>query len=295
MIKRVLVTGGLGRLGSYVVKELSDAYDVTILDLNCPRGDSNQIRADILDLDAVTNAVKGHDAVIHLAALDAGVGATEHDFYRTNTVGTWNVLSACQEHGIRKATICSSIAAYGLEKIHPWTQLDYFPFNEKHPLRPVVAYDLSKQVTERIAEAFSRRGVTQITCLRPSWIMFPDKAHGFDERARREDLSNSFSDQTLPPYRSYVRPDDTARAFRLAMEAELAPFEVFNIGATDSFSSVPTRQFIKSYFGSVPTSPEHDFETNPRASAFAVGRAARVLGWRSTGDWPSYLAEITGN
>lgn len=297
MSSRVLVTGGLGRLGRHVVRELRPHYELTVLDLHESSDEPGYVQGNICDAEVINRVVEGHDAVVHLAALDAGVKASEHDFFQVNTMGTFNILSACQEHRVPKAVVCTSIAAYGLERLRPWTRLDYYPFDEDHPLRPVVAYDLSKQVCESIAEAFSRTGITSIACLRPSWIMPPERVLEFDERARKQDLATGEAepDDALPPYRSYVRPEDTAAAFRLALEADLEAFEVFNIGASDSFSPIPTDEFVKNNFGEVRRASSQALDKNPRASVFSNARAIEHLGWQPTGDWPGYVAEVSSS
>lgn len=294
MVGRVAITGGSGRFGRFVVDEISKIYDVTVIDKVEPRRDVRFMAADVLDQVAVAAAVAGHDAVIHLAGIDSGVKVPEHDYFETNVQGTWNVLAAAEAAGVRKSVVCGSIAAYGLEAVKPRRVPDYLPFDEDHPLRPDVAYDLSKQVCEAVSESFARRGSMAVVCLRPAWIIFPDKVHDFDARVREADGAAPLpaDHRPPPPHRAYVRPDDAARCFRLALERDVGPYAVCNVGASDTMSPAPTLEFMARAFGwpIEPTAPE-TFRRNPRAAAFGNDRARRLLGWEPTGDWEQFVRE----
>ncbi len=291
----VLVTGGSGRLGRHVVAELRDRCDVTVLDRESPADSGPHVTADVLDEAAVANAMQGIHAVVHLAAIDSGTPATEHDYFHVAAQGTWNVLAAAETAGARRAVVCSSCAAYGLEFFDPRARVEYLPLDEAHPLRPLDAYALGKQVVETVARSFARRGRLDVICLRPAWIMFPDKVLDFEHRARVLDGSRGCAEEVkpLPMLRPWVRPDDTARCFRLALESEHVGFDVFNVGARDSFSPAPTLEVVSSALGATPALRDAAlYGRFPRAAAFGAERAERVLGWRPTGDWPAYVAEI---
>ncbi len=291
---RVVITGGSGRLGRFVVDEFRRFYDVTVIDKTAPERDVRYVAADVLDLAAIAAAVDGHDAVIHLAGIDSGVRVPEHDYVETNVQGTWNVLAAAEAAGIRKSVICGSIAAYGLEAVEPRRAPDYLPFDEQHPLRPDIAYDLSKQVCEAVAASFARRGRMSVACLRPAWIIFPDKVHEFDRRAREADGGAPLpaGHRPPPPHRAYVRPDDTARCFRLALERDTGSYDAFNVGASDTMSPAPTLDFMARTYGrEIPPRDRAIYQRNPRAAAFGNDHARRRLGWEPTGDWSGFVRE----
>ena len=107
----VLVTGGSGQLGAFVVNELMDHCRVSVLDIAPPRIDVPFFEADILDREAVAAAIDGHDAVVQLAALDGAVDATEQQFFETNVQGLRNVLEAAEAANVRRTVVCSSVAA----------------------------------------------------------------------------------------------------------------------------------------------------------------------------------------
>lgn len=290
----VLITGGSGRFGRFVVDELLKAGPVTVLDRMPPHRDVPFVRADVLDIEAVRGAAAGHRAVVHLAGIDSGVPAPEHDYFETNVQGTWNVLAAAEEAGIRRAAVCGSIAAYGLEAFEPRRAPDYLPLDEDHPARPDVAYDLSKRVCETVAESFARRGRMSVLCLRPAWIIFPDRVAEFDRRVREADGDAPLppDHRPPPPLRAYVRPDDAARCFRLAVERDAGSFAVLNVGADDAMSLQPTLEVMERAFGRPVAAADPDwYAANPRAASFDARRAQALLGWTPTGDWARFVAE----
>src|SRR5882724_7121783 len=73
---RVAVTGGRGRLGRYVVAALRGAHEVRVLDRTPPRDGADWPAVDMLDRRAVAAALRGQEAVIHLAAIDSSLGAS---------------------------------------------------------------------------------------------------------------------------------------------------------------------------------------------------------------------------
>ena len=144
---KVLVTGGSGRLGRFVVDALLPRCKVSVLDIVPPRQDVPFHEVDILDAGAVSAAVSGHDAIIHLAGFDDGKAEREEQYIATNVTGNWNVLEAAEHAGARHVVVASSVAAYGLRPGRK-LELDYLPVDEAYPLRSDDAYGLSKHLIE---------------------------------------------------------------------------------------------------------------------------------------------------
>lgn len=109
---KILVTGGGGFLGRYVVRKLLDkGYAVRVLGRS-PQPDLKElgvdvIRGDIRDAKLVRAAAKGVESIQHLAA-KAGVWGAWEDYYQTNVEGTRNVLVACRELGIGRLVYTST-------------------------------------------------------------------------------------------------------------------------------------------------------------------------------------------
>ena len=288
--ERVLVTGGAGRLGRYVVAELAGHCRVTVLDRDGGAARPVDCPVDVLDLAALGRAVRGHDAVVHLAAIDSSVTAPPEAVFDTNVRGTWNVLQAAREAGVRKVVVCSSVSATGIDYTNPGLPPLYLPIDENHPLRPSQAYGLSKELGEAVARSFARRGEMEVLCLRPAWILFPESARRVIA-AQRSAVADATSGpasaaspgrhrEPLPLLRSWVGPEDAARAFRLALERERPPSSVFLITAAETFEPGPTLPYLERLYGALPDVRKPEvYERNPRASAFDISRAREILGW----------------
>lgn len=295
--QRVAVTGGCGRLGRFVVAELARHARVTVIDravAEIPAAET-VVALDVRDGAALARTIAGHDAIVHLAALDLAVEAAESQFFETNVLATWAVLWAAEETGVAKVAIASSNSAYGLSCAAPRVPPVSLPIDEDHPLRPSHAYAVGKVASEEIARAFARRGAVETVALRPMLVMRPGLATevaglmaALGTGAIGEDDPRVAE---LPLLASYVRPDDAARCFRLALAADGAPFEVFNVAAADSFAAEPTLDLVARRFGGLPEIKcPRLFAENPRAAAFDSRRARERLGWQPTGDWAATLA-----
>lgn len=275
---KVLVTGGSGLLGRYVVRELrAHGHGVTVLDLKPPEEGVPFIEADILDLPTVARAVKGQDAVVHLAALDLAIQTTQDHFMRVNVQGTWHVLQSAEAAGIRKVVLTSSVAATGLGEMRADWPPQYLPVDENHPMRPVHAYSVSKEIVEDLGASFTRRSAMSVICLRPLLVMFPHTIPKVVQRARGG-------------YRwlyYYVTPEDTARAFRLALETTGLRYGACFVGAADNCVEEPTLEMLRR--NKIEPFPEVRapalYRKFPRASVLDTEHAKRILGYEPTSDW----------
>lgn len=297
---KVLVTGGSGLLGRFVVGEMTDHCDVSVLDIEAPAGDAAYLNADILDLEAVNAAVSGQDAVIHLAGIDDGNDFPDEDYFRTNVQGTWNLLHAAEAAGIRKVVVASSTAVYGVGRDR---MPDYVPIDEDHPQRPTATYSLTKQVIEIVCRSFVERGSLAIVCLRPTLIVRPEREAAILAQLDLDDPeadppAGKVSDDGEAPYgalsvlRGYVRSEDAARCFRLALGSDGQPFEAFNVNAPDGIGHEALIPRLERVYGRLPEIRDQaHFEINPFASVLDSSRARESLGWEPSGDWNSIHAK----
>lgn len=302
--ERIAVTGGSGRLGRFVVEECARHAEVTVLDVKPSDSPHAYGALDVLDLGAVFKALEGHDAVIHLAAIDDAVEAPQKTYFEVNVEGTFNVLQACHELGIGRAAIASSISALGLGREKREYMPRYFPIDEAHPLSPHDAYGLSKQVDEVIARSFAVRGVTRIACLRPTLIIRHEVVAEVDNMAKLDagdpagdpdfdlsKLAEPFS-EALPMQRSYVMPEDVARCFRLALEADIPPFDVFHVAARDTIGRIDSLAHIERQLGHLPEVRKPElYQADPSASLIDSSHARETLGWEAEETWDDVVAK----
>ncbi len=283
---RVALTGGRGRLGRYVAAELARRHEVRIVDRASP--DAAEPAAyppvDVLDLDALAAAFQGHEVVVHLAGIDQSLASAPAAVFETNVRGTWNAFEAAEQAGVRRVVLCSSTSAVGLDHTNPHLPPVYLPVDETHPTRPSSTYGMSKRIGEEIAAAFARRrGGLEVLVLRPSYVAFPEMlafmAGATGTQSEREA-------EPVPLLRSYVAPEDAARAFALAAECLYGGIETLFVTAADTFTDEPTLDHLRKTYGTLPPIRRPElYERNPRASVLDNTRARRVLGWEPSTSW----------
>lgn len=157
---RVLVTGGAGFIGRHLVRFLlKKGLSVTIFD-NFSNSKKNSvsylaelgatiIEGDITKLQDVSNAIKDHDVVIHLAAAISVEESIKNpsETFHINVDGTRNVLVACEKNHVRKLVVSSSAAVYG--EGSPGIKL-----TENSKINPISPYGESKAMMEQEIKEF---------------------------------------------------------------------------------------------------------------------------------------------
>lgn len=167
---RVLVTGGAGFIGSHLTRALLEAgHDVRVLDnlstgawwrLQEVQSDIEWLEADIRNPEAVAQAVRGVEVVLHQAALPS-VARSVADPVSSNDVnvnGTVTLLQACREAGVRRLVFAASSSAYGDTPILPKVEM-----MSSQPLSP---YAASKLAGEYYCQVFAKLGLVETVCLR---------------------------------------------------------------------------------------------------------------------------------
>jgi nucleoside-diphosphate-sugar epimerase len=281
--KKVVVTGGSGRLGQYVVKQLMQRFEVKVLDLVAPPQDIAFATVNVLDLDALRRELDGAEAVVHLAAIDFDHQARDEVYIHVNVQGTWNVLQAAHELRINRVVLCSSVSACGLSEANPAFTPQYVPVDENHPLYPTQAYSVSKQLMENMAESFVRRGNIEVICLRPMMVLLPENIE--PTLARSDDQSSRWLFY-------YITPEDCARAFEDALLAENVGFASLFITANDSCRDEPTLQWLARVLGKLPEvrDPQR-YVDDPYASIFDGSRASDLLGFQADSCWRDIVSQ----
>src|ERR1700689_3764999 len=155
---RILVTGHRGHVGVPVTEFLrSRGHEVTGFD----RADG----ADILDLAAISEAARGSDAIVHLAALAHDTAGSPEQIMAVNVLGTWHVLLAAEAAGATRVICFSSAQALGIAEGERLP--DYFPIDDAHPRRAMRPYGLSKRLAEDLCQGFTARTGVATLSLRP--------------------------------------------------------------------------------------------------------------------------------
>ena len=114
-MKKIVVTGGIGRLGQLVIQELL-MHDYQVLSLDRVRPAVNACPSWIADLRSpgdLYQALTGAQAVVHLGAYQAPGLAPDAEIFGNNVTASYNVLKAASDLGIKKVVMASSTAAFG--------------------------------------------------------------------------------------------------------------------------------------------------------------------------------------
>jgi nucleoside-diphosphate-sugar epimerase len=296
MFEKILLTGANGKIAKYVIEDLKGRCQLTCIDL-VPGFAGSIVNVDICDLPSLTDAMRGHDAVVHLAAAHGG---TRDHLLTVNVVGTWNVLAAAEELGLRKAVFMSSEAGLGMEYLDVDPPPLQLPIDENHPFRPSDVYGLSKQLCEAVGQNFARRRKLSVVGFRPTEVTFPAIIRDISSRLGTESsvgiraVTRTWNNRgALAISRAYIRPDDMARLIRLALEADTEAYEVFWASALDTYAPQPTLEFMRELYGSLPEvrTPKL-YEKYPNAAVFDMSAARHKLQWEPTSGWKQTVAEL---
>lgn len=237
---KVVIVGGAGFLGSYLVNELKYDHDVLVFD-RVANPDVESHVGDYMNIENCLESLKGGgvDAVIHVAAISSPAYDPPELVFKSNVTGTFNVHEAARKLGIKKVISTSSEAAYGFFFGEKEFLPNYLPIDENHPLRPQDPYGLSKKVNEEIAQSFSDKGIMSTSVIRPPWIVKPEDYTGHKGfiagRGFPLDKFNTFA---------YVDVRDLTKAFRLLLETDIPRYEIYNVCADDSTSNMPLSELL---------------------------------------------------
>lgn len=273
-MKKIVVTGGSGKAGIAVVQDLVEhGFEVLNVDVKPPSEPlSPFLRADLTDLGQTYEALRGADAVVHLAAIPAPGLQTDEVTFRVNMSSTYNVFSVATALGLARVVWASSETTLGLP--FDREQPAYAPIDEAHPLYPQSSYALSKVMSEEMAWQMSRITGVPFVGLRFSNIMQPHDYQRFpsfqdDARLRKWNLW------------SYVDARDVAQSCRLGLLADIQGAEHFIIAAGDTVMKRPNRELMAEVFPGVPLRDGvGEFET-----LLSVDKACRMLGYNPQYSW----------
>lgn len=276
---RVVVTGGSGKGGRWVVGDLREhGYEVLNVDLRHDGSPHGQcVLADLTDLGQAHDVLAGADAVVHFAAIPAPELRAEGETFRINALSTYNIFAAAVAAGVRRVVWASSETVLGLPFDRP---PDFAPIDESITPRPESSYALSKLVGETLAGQFARRSGIGFVGLRISNIMEPDDYAAFPA---------SWTDPTLRRWNlwGYVDARDVATAARLALEVPIAGAEVCIVAAQDTVMTRPSADLMAEVFPGVPlTRPIEGRET-----LLSIDRARQLLGYEPAHRWADHVTE----
>lgn len=293
MSKAVLVTGAAGLLGRFVVDELrGNGYSVRGFDRRRGVSDIDWRVADITDVAAIGDTVKGMDAVLHIAAVPNIWSGDGQTIIRVNVQGTYTVLEAAEAQGIERFVFCSSdsVAGYTVREGRMLQPL-YAPLDLNHPRLATDPYAISKVLGEDLAQAYALRGMS-VVALRAVFVAYPEMAPEIIARAKdpgnyRGPMAGGPSSAGGGPLHHHIDPRDVARAFRLAMELPMnkGEFDRFFLSSQVTLSPEPTLDRLRRLHGANIEIRQPDvYAKQPFAPLYDLSYAADRLGFKAQYD-----------
>lgn len=296
MAKKVLVTGADGFIGSHLTEELvRRGYDVRAFVLynsfnswgwldSSPeeiRRGLDVFAGDVRDPHGVRTAMKGCDAVLHLAALIA-IPYSYHSpdtYVDTNVRGTLNIVQAARELGVERVVQTSTSEVYGTAR--------FVPITEEHPLQGQSPYSATKIGADQIALSFHHAFGTPVTILRPFNTYGPRQSARAVIPTIITQLaggSGSLKLGALHPTRDFNHVSDTVRGFIAALDAPGILGESINIGSNYEISIGETAALIAEVMGCDIGIETDAIRLRPEGSEVERlwadnAKARRLLGW----------------
>ena len=309
MIKgsKILVTGGAGLIGSHIVDQLVDkhAREIVVFDnfvrgrrenlaRALARGSVKIVEGDIRNPNALATAMAGADLVFHLAAIRITQCAEEPRLaLEVLADGTFNVLEAAKNRGVRKIVASSSASVYGLADVFPTPET-------QHPYHNRTLYGAAKAFNEGLLRCFNEMYGLPYVALRYFNVYGPrmDAYGAYTEVMIRwmERIEAGLPPIILGDGRQtmdFVYAEDVARANILAAEADVSD-EVFNVASGVETSLKELAQTLLKVMGSslgVEHGPERKVNAVSRRLA-DTAKARRMLGFETKVDLEQGLREL---
>ncbi|MFY8032676.1 MAG: NAD-dependent epimerase/dehydratase family protein [Devosia sp.] len=282
---KVLVTGGSGKLGRAVLKDLvANGYQVLNIDQTLPLDAiCPSVRIDLADFGQVLEAMLGvdehkgpFDAVVHLAAIPAPGQFSNSRTFKNNVPSSYNVFEAARQAGIKNVVFASSETVLGLPFDNP---PPYIPVDEEYFPRPETAYSLGKLLDEQMAAQFCRWDPSlKMVGLRFSNVMDVEDYKAFpsfdnDPRKRKWNLWG------------YIDARDGAQAMRRGIEAEFKGFEAFIIANADTVMRRDNKSLVAEVFPNVPIKGS----LSPNGTLLSIDKAKRLLDYNPQHSWKNHV------
>lgn len=185
-MKKLVLTGAAGRLGSYLREPLTKLADELVStdladDIGTLYSGESYVKADLSDLEQISAVLQGADMVVHFGAIPDE--APFDDILKSNIVGAYNVWEAAYRHKLRRVVYASSVHAVGMHSRTAGIDLDA-------PHRPDTYYGLSKCFAEDLAVMYWDKRQVESVCLRifscaqvnnarslGTWLSYDDLIH----------------------------------------------------------------------------------------------------------------------
>jgi UDP-glucose 4-epimerase len=286
--KRVLITGGAGFIGSHLADLLlEEGHSVTVVDNLCNGKMSNLenaekypqfhlVQADIRHSVELKGIFSDIDWVFHLAALPGVVPSLERprDYFETNVDGTYNVLEASHQAGVKRFLYAASASCYG--------KAEQSPISETAPINPQSPYALTKHLGEQLVLHWAKVYKLPALSLRLFNVFGPRLCQvGVNTAVFGAFLAQKMRAEPLTivgdgnQTRDFTYVTDVAEAFYAAARSSLTN-DILNVGSSSSYSINQLALLLGGPVNYVPKRPgESEY------SAANVEKIYKKLSWKA--------------
>lgn len=296
-MKKILVTGGAGFIGSAFIRNMLDWYsDIRIVNLdkltyagnldNLKSVDNQRytfIHGDIADAEIMEQAIKGCDAVVNFAAethVDRSLMGAR-DFLRTNVEGVYQILLSAKNNNVGRVLLVSTDEVYGSRDIGSAVETDM--------ICPRNPYSASKAGGELLGKAFYESFQLPVLITRGCNTYGP---YQYPEKVLPLFITNAIENKPLPLYkggehniRDWLYVDDHCRAIDIVLRKGV-PGEIYNISAGFEKENIEITRKVLELTGKdesliqwVPDRPGHDRRYSMNSDKL------RALGWTPLVSW----------
>lgn len=304
-MKKIVITGGAGFIGSHIVEHFVEAYpgaDIVVLDKMTyaadvrnlmhliSSGKINLVVGDICHLETCASAVKGANLVIHAAAeshVDNSFG-NSLEFTRTNVTGTHCLMEACRSEGVDRFIHVSTDEVYG--------EVLEGSATEDAVLKPTNPYSASKAAAEMIINGYLQSYKMPIVMVRANNI--------FGKRQYPEKIIPKFSLNLIlgkkltihgngQNCRHYLSARDFASALELLAKKGVLG-ETYNVGTTEEYTNMQMAYMMCDIFGVNPDETITFIKDRPfNDQRYAVDWSKITdLGWKSENNLISQISDV---
>ena len=289
---KVVVTGGSGRIGSAVIRELvARGHAVTNIDRRAPHEPTPGVRfvyCDIRRREQVQPVLDGADAVAHLAEIPHSHAPYSGDEIFSHNVQAGSVvMQTAADLRLRHCIYTSSMQVYGHWGPPPQPAPRFLPMDETHPVQPTNVYSLSKVANETFAKLMADQHNLSVSVVRLPGTWGGD----FNERWMRW-MSADKDDGPVHELQTYVHATDVAVAYAEMVERAHPGCETYHLTAADVVSLVPLTERIRKHNPGLPPLPA---DWPPFRSPVLTTKARDKLGWEPRWSFLDQYAKWKGH
>lgn len=304
---KILVTGGAGYIGGTCARRLLKEghtawiFDLLRKDLSDSRTYQSCFEDDLRNYDVILQTLRAFrpDAVMHFAALTSVPESIQRpeDYWHTNLIGTFNLLRAMRECGVKRIIFSSTAAVYA-----PYDEA----VTEENLVAPTTPYGQSKLAAEQLIQGFSRAYGIDYTIFRYFNVGGADKAYqvtpqheahviplllktALGELKEFTLFGNDYETVDGTCLRDYVHVDDIVEAHLMALTSDRARNQTFNLGSERAYSVLELLEVCEQVTGKEIPFAIRGRRKGDSPVVYACSGRAKAFGWVARHDLRSIV------